>query len=759
MAGFTKLFVMFCCLVYFECSLGICRSSNIRGVYQYVSFVDSLTDIEYSSTRPNVGSSFRFGNVFKIQFEAFNVSFRILATKTYDLPINEDAKITIYDRSRSRSIPWKEMRNVIFYEGILVDRMDSKVSGYRRKGIFQSIVHIGDETYNVEPLSDYIKDCSLYNAIVFRKMWRNGSVAMDGNSRNEGGYLYRPIKIQANSKDNRWANKVCMIEIVSDHTFYKALGSNEADVIAEMLFVVREANEILQQVDFNGDGILDNVGLRIEEISVYKNKDDINYTTGAAVTDPKKYMSDLTRRVQDHCLSYTFTHIDFERSVVGQAFTASANPSAPPGGICEKPREMYGRLFSYNVGFVTSLNNGSQMSRMVFVETFTHEIGHSFGSHHDREEENECAPGFEEGNFIMAVTSNDGTKPNHRKFSPCSIAQISSILAKRGDSCLLIYNLSLCGNGITERGEECDCGTFLTCNRIDPCCAPRDGYESDDECTIRRSSGYVCSPRESSCCTPDCRVDTDTNRTCGTTLRECEDRRHCDGNSQRCPSAIPKPDGTPCQTDSRVCSGGSCNQSVCLFFGLMTCQCEEEDKLCDVCCKRGNSPKCRPAIDFGILTNEGKAYRKHPGEYCMGTHAVCNKDHQCVESYEEDRTLIDVLKPTSTIPFYGLIVDYWFYFFLLVPIIIVLWYALKADAYSKSELVRNFRSRITEIEEQLRKEQNEEKLEEVARVSVLFPTVPASIIRTLFTESNPEHDAIVHLLRGGHPMRTIFRSK
>eukprot|EP00094_Tigriopus_californicus_P013408 TCALIF_12969-PA protein Name:"Similar to Adam10 Disintegrin and metalloproteinase domain-containing protein 10 (Mus musculus)" AED:0.65 eAED:0.65 QI:0/0/0/0.5/1/1/2/0/317 len=106
------------------------------------------------------------------------------------------------------------------------------------------------------------------------------------------------------------------------------------------------------------------------------------------------------------------------------------------------------------------------------VITFSHELGHNFGADHD--ENRGCS-----SKYIMASTAVEG---NINRFSTCSQKSIRSHLAKRlslrrYSNCLQPMSrsrskqVSLCGNGIVEGSEECDCGLdYSQC--ADPCCYP-----------------------------------------------------------------------------------------------------------------------------------------------------------------------------------------------------------------------------------------------------------------------------------------------
>lgn len=104
----------------------------------------------------------------------------------------------------------------------------------------------------------------------------------------------------------------------------------------------------------------------------------------------------------------------------------------------------------------------------------------------------------ERGNYIMYARATSGDKINNNKFSICSIRNISQVLDKKRGLCFVgtkssrgVYfffnyvtpalpkcSLSLfffeesgqpiCGNGLVEAGEQCDCGYSDQCK--DVCC-------------------------------------------------------------------------------------------------------------------------------------------------------------------------------------------------------------------------------------------------------------------------------------------------
>lgn len=53
---------------------------------------------------------------------------------------------------------------------------------------------------------------------------------------------------------------------------------------------------------------------------------------------------------------------------------------------------------------------------------------------------------------------------------------------------------SLCGNGVVEAGEECDCGWEEDCR--DSCCFPQRRYPPAEEVPCTLTPGSICSPSQ-----------------------------------------------------------------------------------------------------------------------------------------------------------------------------------------------------------------------------------------------------------------------
>ncbi|CAG8750882.1 23787_t:CDS:2, partial [Racocetra persica] len=207
--------------------------------------------------------------------------------------------------------------------------------------------------------------------------------------------------------------------------------------------------------------------------------------------------------------------------------------------------------------------SGAGVSTIVKDEwkVVAHEVGHGFGAYHDCTSSTcpcsnvndacSCCPLSQTtcdagGQYIMNPTSNVITND----FSPCSINDICSTFPNIG-TCLqdpstsskTILTAAMCGNGLKESGEECDCGT--DCAK-DPCC---------NGATCKLKSGAKCDDMNDLCCR-NCTYKP-VNETCRPAISSCDIPEVCPGNSGDCPPDSHISDGTSCGNGLQ-CAGGIC---------------------------------------------------------------------------------------------------------------------------------------------------------------------------------------------------------
>ncbi|XP_055927668.1 disintegrin and metalloproteinase domain-containing protein 10-like [Argiope bruennichi] len=424
----------------------------------------------------------------------------------------------------------------------------------------------------------------------------------------------------------------CMLYLQADHLFYQKMGSEEA-CIETMTRHVQKVNGIYKNTDFDQDGRPDNVSFLIKRIKVH---------TLDALKDPvyrfpanygvEKFLELFSEEDYDaFCLAYMFTYRDFEGGTLGLAWTGDLKNA---GGVCEKNGHYRGSLKSLNTGIVTLLNYGKYVPPIVSHVTLAHEIGHNFGSPHDPEDDVVCTPGGDNGNYIMFARATSGDKRNNNKFSPCSVRSINAVLNTKARSlkgCFTEIQDSICGNGVVEKNEQCDCGWEEDCE--ESCCFPMRTNPPRDEPPCMLRPNVICSPSQGPCCSQDCslKVGEECRGDNG-----CRSPSYCDGKGPQCPPSTNKPNKTVCNEEF-VCYMGECTGSICVAYGLESCQCrrgpnDPPTKACELCCKLpGDDYSCKSSFEWNSSPYDVPDLYAKPGTPCDNYNGYCDVFQKCRE--------------------------------------------------------------------------------------------------------------------------------
>ena len=139
--------------------------------------------------------------------------------------------------------------------------------------------------------------------------------------------------------------------------------------------------------------------------------------------------------------------------------------------------------------------------------------------------------------------------PLPTRFSSCSTDDLNTGFSNNLGRCLsnvpsMTVGDPVCGNGIREGNEVCDCGSQAECT--DSCC---------NAATCQLAAGAVCSA--GSCCSSTCQFRSQ-GTVCRAALGECDIVETCSGTSSECPVDDHRLDGTPCSSDTGYCYSGSC---------------------------------------------------------------------------------------------------------------------------------------------------------------------------------------------------------
>jgi hypothetical protein len=179
--------------------------------------------------------------------------------------------------------------------------------------------------------------------------------------------------------------------------------------------------------------------------------------------------------------------------------------------------------------------------------TIAHEVGHSLGMSHDT---GDCSIG---GPYVMSPSL---SVPAATIWSSCSTTALASYLTTLGSpGCLANVPVAvpatgpICGNGIREAGEGCDCGS-TNCAGFDPCC---------DGNVCQLVAGAACSELDGCC--QSCQIAPQGTQCEASSA--CSPAATCSGLSVACPTVAPLANGLACSEAgaSGACLQGRCEQS------------------------------------------------------------------------------------------------------------------------------------------------------------------------------------------------------
>ncbi|ELW65230.1 Disintegrin and metalloproteinase domain-containing protein 25 [Tupaia chinensis] len=173
-----------------------------------------------------------------------------------------------------------------------------------------------------------------------------------------------------------------------------------------------------------------------------------------------------------------------------------------------------------------------------FAVTLAHEMGHNLGMAHD---DNTCKCGYR--TCIMFPASSPS-----KTFSNCSYdyyirTEFQRTCMREPPSPDSIFSLKHCGNGVVEKGEQCDCGTISSCKN-DPCCL--------SNCSMKL--GATCA---FGLCCKDCQL-VPSGELCRASGNECDLPEWCNGISHECPGDVYVQAGVRCMGVG-YCYGKRCN--------------------------------------------------------------------------------------------------------------------------------------------------------------------------------------------------------
>ncbi|NXN93913.1 ADA21 protein, partial [Rhinopomastus cyanomelas] len=309
-----------------------------------------------------------------------------------------------------------------------------------------------------------------------------------------------------------WTHRRYMkMVVVVDKVRFEKWGSNESEVVKQVIGIVNIGNSLLEQLS---------VQIFLVGLEIWTESNLINITKS-----PSKTLSNFNKWRREH-LSQRISN-DHAHLIAFQSFGNTLG-QAYVGSICSNQ-------------WSSSISSFGSRKMSSFVVTFVHELGHVIGMHHD---EPGCKCRCRKCIMHASSVVTDA-------FSDCSFKYYFNLLAF-GASCMRqpaalssLYSTKhkYCGNKIVEGEEQCDCGSESSC-RKDPCC--------QQNCTLTK--GSTCAAGK---CCENCMI-LPAGTLCRASTGVCDLPEYCNGTSPQCPTDVYIQDGAPCK-DGAYCYQGKCS--------------------------------------------------------------------------------------------------------------------------------------------------------------------------------------------------------
>ncbi|XP_054825921.1 disintegrin and metalloproteinase domain-containing protein 20-like [Eublepharis macularius] len=489
-----------------------------------------------------------------------------------------------YSKEGDLQVDYPFIRDDCFYRGFVQGRPHSLAAISTCSGGLRGILVVENKTYEIEP----VEASTTFQHVVYQ--WEEeeavGWCGLTAEEQHRQAAIIQNSENLAAERDPEihWGTQrmYAKLAFVVEYERYIQFGRNETVAALQVLDIIHCIDSLFVPLHIH----VALVGLEIWSERNFINISDSLESVLASFNNWRK--NTFVKRLE-HDAGHLLVHKNFGH-MVGFAYI---------GAMCNP-------LWASGVESYTSPS-------LFFISSIVaHEQGHILGMKHDDEF---CV--CEKKTCIMSASHTDSDQ-----FSNCSYTQYFTLVKSHGAKCLLIasvskkhYNLAYCGNRVVESGEQCDCGSKLSCES-DPCC--------QSDCRLR--SGVTCAFGE--CCSKCQYLPAGT--ICRTSNSVCDLPEYCNGTSEWCPEDVYVQDGAPCQGGA-YCFHGNCsthNKQCKMIFGSKATVASEG------CFRELNARGDR----FGNCGINGDTYIK-----CNAKNILCGR-LQC-----QNIDLLPVLEEQSTI--------------------------------------------------------------------------------------------------------------
>lgn len=438
----------------------------------------------------------------------------IVRLKHKDLLVN-NLPVFTYDSNGRRIMSHHNIPSNCYWEGYVEGVLNSRVTLSTCSGL-RGLLKMGGTNYGIEPL----QGSSSFQHFLYRIKEMDSNASTCGMGAEEARDHMEDLGLRPEMNQRSYHPGIPMyieLFVVVDNTMFRGEDSNETKVLETVLDIINLVNSYFVYLHLhvtpcgleiwsnnNPFGISDNITQALENFNAWR-------------------FSTLEPLVK-YDTAHLFVYKNFGK----------------------EPGRVYSNAIC-NRGFTAAVNSHPTHNNYLLSKVLAHVLGHSIGLEHDGPE---CVCDKEQS-CIMHLFHSEGVL-----FSNCSLDDYGEIVRKNKLTCLMnvpvvnkVITAKRCGDGVVDKGEECDCGGTPECMQ-DPCC--------NTDCTFKE--GVVCNTGP---CCYECQFYS-IGKLCRAKADECDLPEYCDGESEWCPDDVYMQDGTPCNKTA-YCYKRKCltHTSVC----------------------------------------------------------------------------------------------------------------------------------------------------------------------------------------------------